>query len=172
MPLCTRLNSALKRLSNPSTAVAALAVMAMGLVVSAFIIQYVFNAQPCQMCWWQRYLHWGFMVVASVGWLLRHKISPKITLGGIALFALAGLAIAVWQVLVQAHIVALPSSCSSAAATFSQGADLLAALQKPMTKPTCDEVNFRILGLSLAMWNGYLMVAVLGLCFRAIVKNK
>lgn len=168
---CASIANTWRLLTTPHYALLALALMGVGLIISAFIIEYVFNAPPCQMCWWQRYLHWGLTAVAILGWLVRYKINPKHTLLGVALFAMAGFVIAVWQIMVQAHIVPLPSSCGSSAAAFAQGTDLLAELKKPMTNPTCDEVNFRVLGLSLAMWNGYLMVVVLGLCFRAIVKK-
>ena len=80
---------------------------------------------------------------------------PKKGLFLVIIFASVGLYIAAWQVLAQNGILELPASCGQPTGkVFDNSADLLAALNAGnVLPPKCDEVNFTILGYSLAVWN-------------------
>lgn len=81
-------------------------------ITTSFVIQYIFNVQPCEMCYWQRYLVIAITVVAFIGTLFRGKIK-KWFLATICVLAVCSLAIGVWQSLAQKEIVNLPTSCAA-----------------------------------------------------------
>jgi disulfide bond formation protein DsbB len=81
-------------------------------ITASFVIQYIFNVQPCEMCYWQRYLVIAITVVAFIGTLFRGKIK-KWFLATICALAVCSLAIASWQSLAQRGIVSLPTSCAA-----------------------------------------------------------
>lgn len=128
---------------------------------SAFFIEHVLNAIPCQMCWWQRYVHWaiGFLAFSGyyAGWIAKGRIYtwPIRAYKYLLALCLGGLYIAVWQSLGQRGLAKLPESCSSNAFDMTNGVtDFMAQLQSDRNiTPPCDEVNFYLLGHSLSDWN-------------------
>lgn len=133
-----------------------------GLVVMAFVLEYGFNALPCQMCWWQRYGHWAMAGIASVTFILPRIIPPLYGLVATWLAALYGLIVAIYQMLVQWKIVPLPEGCGNVGLKIEQDIEaFLRSLQNPVITPSCDRVDFTILSLSLAEWNAIVMTAVL-----------
>ncbi len=134
------------------------------LTATAFTLENAFGAIPCEMCWWQRYIHWAIGAAALVGLYIHQKSGFILTF----LLSLLGLGIAIWQVLAQNKILPLPESCKGGDALLAQGADLLISLQNAQPLPPCDEVNFTIFGLSLAAWNIPTMLGFLILSLYAI----
>lgn len=127
------------------------------LIGSAFFIEYVLGAKPCQMCWWQRYIHWGLTAIALLGWLSRKHI---LALCGIVLGSLGGLYIAVWQTLVQQKILPPPGCGDTGDAMPLNPNDLINSLNTgAYTLPSCDKIDFTIFGLSLANWNIVVMLS-------------
>lgn len=139
-------------------------VFAVGLIASAFVLEYGFGVIPCQMCWWQRYIHMGLAGVAALG-LLQPRYNR---LWGFLLAALAlgGLYIAIWQSGAQAGLWQFPPSCTGWGQTLANdAADLLTAMQHTKIIP-CDKEQFHLLGLTLAMWNIPAMLVALALGVR------
>lgn len=132
--------------------------VALLLVLAAWVLEHGFGVVPCQMCWWQRYAHWAVGGFALVGVMLPRWY--RLWGFGIAAAALAGLYVAIWQSGAQAGLWHFPPSCSGAGAVLAgNAADLLAAMQTTRVV-ACDQEQFRLLGLTLAMWNIPVMVAV------------
>lgn len=135
-----------------------LVAVSVGLVASALVLEHGFGVVPCQMCMWQRYAHW-----AVGGLALGGVLTPRwYRLWGFALAAaaLAGLYVAVWQSGAQVGLWQFPPSCSGWGQTLANdAADLLTAMQHTKLVP-CDKEQFRLLGLTLAMWNIPAMMAV------------
>jgi disulfide bond formation protein DsbB len=137
-----------------------LALLGLGLVAGAYVLETYFGAIPCRMCWWQRYAHWAMLGCAGVACLLPfHTVRGYLALG-VGLAAAAGLYVAVWQVLAQLGVLAFPASCVGGAAALSNPADLLAAMATVKIVP-CDAESFKLFGLTLAMWNVPVMVGAL-----------
>lgn len=146
-------------LAQPRAWLGCVLVFCLGLIVSAFVLEHGFGVVPCQMCWWQRYVHWGLAAVAAIGVMMpRHA---KIWGFGLAALAMVGLYIAVWQTGAQVGWWQFPASCAGWGQTLAHDAtDMLAAMARTKIVP-CDKEQFRLFGLTLAMWNIPCMVAVL-----------
>jgi disulfide bond formation protein DsbB len=145
---------------SPRQVAAVCVAFAVALTVAAFVLEYGFDALPCQMCWWQRYLHWALGGVALVGVLWAR--AARWALGGVALTALGGLGVGVYQLLVQAKIVPAPAGCGSPGLELATDINaFMASLNAPVMAPPCDVVGFTIFGLSLAAWNVAAMLGVL-----------
>lgn len=147
---------------------------AVGLCVSAFVLEYGFGALPCRMCWWQRYVHWALVVCAGIGLLLPARWRWG-ALVDCCWISLVGLGIAVWQAGSQLSLWKLPDMCQGSGAVLAESTDLLSALQNMQPPPACDDWGFTIFGLSLAMWNvfvmlGYAIVAGYGIYIGRLEK--
>ena len=124
----------------------ALAVPAL-LLGGAYVSQYVFWLYPCEMCWWQRWPHFGALAFALLG----SFVAPRrvwVALAGGAILASgligafhAGVEYGWWEGL---------TACTSAVS--GDGADPLDAIMNaPVVR--CDVAPWTLLGISLAGWN-------------------
>ena len=162
-----------KLLFNRENALALIALGMLGLVLSAFVLEYGFDAKPCQMCWWQRYVHWAIGAIAFVGWLLRHKIKPLFSLSALYFLSLVGAVISLWQMLVQRKILPAPEGCGAADVEAAKSAAaLLANLKGGVVDvmPPCDQIDFTILTLSLADWN-FLIMSCLAIYITIVLRR-
>ncbi len=130
-----------------------------GLLGGALASQYVGGLHPCEMCYWQRWPHGAAIVLAGGAFL-----SPATSSRARLLTILAALAIAV----------------SGAIGVFHAGVELgwwegltrcttggALSLDDLMTVPLvrCDQVQWSLLGISMAGWNAILSLgsaAVIG----------
>ncbi|MBI1308405.1 MAG: disulfide bond formation protein B [Proteobacteria bacterium] len=157
----------MRYLTCPRTLFLLLAVFALALLTSGFIMQYGFGVLPCQMCWWQRYAHMAIAAGALLGLvpsastrLSDYRLPMTGTAFTLILAAsLAGFAVAAWQYAAQHNMLPWPQGCTSSTDPTLAAADaLLAAMQNTRIVP-CDKETFRLLGLSLAGWNLPAMLA-------------
>ncbi|MCP5405524.1 MAG: disulfide bond formation protein B [Pseudomonadaceae bacterium] len=156
-------------LAAPRRWLAAVLLFALGLIVAAFVLEHGFGVIPCKMCWWQRYVHWAIAAIAAVG-----VVAPrwyKVWALGIGGAALAGLYVAIWQSGAQVGWWAFPPSCTGwGQALAGDAGDLLAAMARTKVVP-CDKEQFRLLGLTLAMWNIPAMVMVVAGILASVSKK-
>ncbi|MBI1363167.1 MAG: disulfide bond formation protein B [Proteobacteria bacterium] len=146
----------------PRVVIGVFAAGSLALVGMAFVLEYGFGALPCHMCWLQRYGHWAMAGIATVSFVLPRLVPPLWGLAGTLAAAGYGLYVAVYQILVQNKILPLPEGCASAGLKIEANVqDFLAALQHPVVAPSCDRVDFTLLGFSLAEWNTITMLGVL-----------
>ncbi|MEY2942408.1 MAG: hypothetical protein RLY97_422 [Pseudomonadota bacterium] len=115
---------------------------------TAYASQYWGGLSPCEMCWWQRYAHFAALGLAFVGFALPKTRWPLL---------LAALAIAT-----SAGIGALHAGVEygwwegftrcTTQVQFGQGHSALEAIMgAPAVR--CDEVQWKLLGISLAGYN-------------------
>ena len=113
----------------------------------AYVLQYGFGFEPCELCYWQRYPYMAVIAVAAVGVVSRYVRLALLVV--VALF-LTGAGIAFYHVGVEQGVFALPAGCAAVGAATTVE-DLRAQL---MTQaPACDQVSVSFLGLSLSAWN-------------------
>lgn len=135
-----------------------------GLIGGAYISQYVFGLFPCEMCWWQRYPHFAAIVLGVLAFALRGARWP-VFLAALAVLASgmigafhAGVEYGWWE------------GFTRCASMVEKGSDPLAALlAAPMTR--CDEVQWSLLGISLAGFN-FLISTAGALAVFALLRRK
>ena len=116
------------------------------LLAGAYIGQYGFGLYPCEMCWWQRYAHFAALALAVLA-LVRPSTRVLAWLAGLALL-IAGL-LGGYHAGVEYHWWEGLTACSS---PLAAGGDALEAiLAAPLIR--CDQVQWALLGISLAGWN-------------------
>lgn len=126
-------------------AIAALAVPAF-LWGGALVSQYGFGLVPCEMCYWQRWPHEVAIVLAlfSLPFLARRAGAVLIVLASCAI-ALSG-AIGIFHAGVEYGWWEGMTACTAAG-----GFDMMSADVTPIVR--CDEVQWQMLGISLAGFN-------------------
>lgn len=135
---------------RPFQLLALLSVMVLG---SVYFIEYVLHHLPCQLCLYQRLPWFGLLIIASLGmrWQFQRQRIFRVLVVLALLSLLASVALAGHHIGVEFGWWAGPTTCGGVTGSMS-GEDLKAALLA--TPPIrCDEVNFRLLGGSLALWN-------------------
>ncbi len=135
----------------------------------AYISQYIFGMQPCQLCFWQRKPFWAIIVLTSLFLIIPHL--KKYQNWGIkiaVLLLLINAGIAFYHTGVEQKWFKGLDSCTSISSQPTNLEDLKMALEK--TKAVrCDTPQFIFLGLSMAAWN---VVYCLGLVLITVGFNR
>ena len=121
------------------------------MLISAFYLEYFHGALPCDLCITQRWFHGAIIAYSLVIIFILNKtsISKKLLLlGGTILWLLSSVA-GLYHFGIEMNFWTGPDGCSSNI-DFSKDT-LKYLLSKSPIK--CDEVMFKIFGLSLAGWN-------------------
>lgn len=165
-------------ISTPRRGMAfALGILAAGALAFAYMAQHLWDVQPCVLCTYQRYVMVALIIAAFTGFITQKKFF----MGLYALIIAAGLGIAGYHVGVEQHWWKGPDACSVSVEVNKSGsqADLIAAfkakmlrLEKKKTLVRCDEVNWRILGVSATIWTFLLYVGMLGFVGAGYVCRK
>ena len=123
----------------------------LALLAGAWSFQLWGGLFPCEMCWWQRYAHMAALVLAVLALAGRRQPGLRAPL-----LALAGLAIAGSALIAGYHAGVeygwFPGFTACSSEVKFGGGDPLAAI---MAAPTvrCDEVQWKLAGVSLAGFN-------------------
>jgi disulfide bond formation protein DsbB len=127
------------------------------LLAAAYGSEILWGLYPCEMCWWQRYAHFAALGFALLSVALRGQPDR-----GRSFVWLAALAILVSGMIggyhagVEARIFEGFNTCA-ATATGSSPEEILAAILKaPITR--CDQVQWSMLGISMAGWNAIVSI--------------
>ncbi|MEZ5930654.1 MAG: disulfide bond formation protein B [Alphaproteobacteria bacterium] len=131
---------------HPKNASLLLVLAALAVLATVFALQYLAGLEPCKMCIWQR---WPFAILAVLG-LIGAFAWPRAMLALGLLTLLVSIGLGGYHVAVEQGWLALPAGCAAGADASS--VEELKALLKA-APPTCDQVGFSVLGLSLAGWN-------------------
>lgn len=145
---------------HPKNASLLMLLAALGVLGTVFALQYLGGYPPCRMCIWQR---WPFAVLAVLG-LIGAFAWPRQMLTLALLAMLVSIGLGSYHLAVEQGWIALPAGC--AAGGDASSVEELKAMLKA-APPSCDQVGFSVLGLSLAAWNvvGSTLLAI----FTAIV---
>ena len=121
------------------------------MLISAFYLEYFHGALPCDLCITQRWFH-GAIISYSliiIFFLDKISISEKLLLFGGGILWLSSSIAGLYHFGIEMNFWTGPDGCSSNI-DFSKDT-LTYLLSKSPIK--CDEVMFKIFGLSLAGWN-------------------
>ena len=129
------------------------------LLAGALGSQYLGGLHPCEMCHWQRWPHYAAVVLAALSFALKGQ--PDRGRSWVWLAALAILtsgAIGVYHAGVEAGVFEGLTQCSSLGGGGS-AADVLADIMAaPLVR--CDQVQWSLLGISMAGWNAIISILV------------
>jgi len=138
------------------------------ILVSALGSQFIGGLSPCPLCIWQRWPHVAAVViaVAAVTVLWRHT-RPLAVLGMLAMLIGAGLGL--YHTGVERGWWEGPDTCTSSDITNLSTDQLLAQIMSaPLVR--CDEVQWDLLGLSLASWNAVISLGLAALWLASAVR--
>jgi len=121
------------------------------LIAGALGSQYVGGLYPCEMCHWQRWPHYGAIVLALLAFLLPEKPWGRALLALAILAILGSGAIGTFHAGVEYHWWPGITRCAAALAGGSS-ADVLAQIMA-MPVISCDRPQWTLLGISLAGFN-------------------
>jgi disulfide bond formation protein DsbB len=154
---------------TPRLVLVAIAVIGAAMLAAAFVMQWGFGVRPCILCLYERVPYAAVVAIAVAGllfaaapqaqrWLIR-GCGVVFTLGALLAAYHVGVENHWWVSAVGCEVKALP--------TFSVQ-DLRTSALTPL-KP-CDEVDFRVLGLSLAGWNAVASAVLAAACCVAAAR--
>ena len=125
-------------------------------IVSAWFIQLVLGIAPCTLCLEQRLSYYAGIPIAGLLLVLlrdgRRRLLIKPLLLLLMLCFAFGAGLGLYHAGIEWALWAGPTDCSGQLAPMAGAGDLLAQLDK-VKVIRCDQVAFRLLGQSLAVWN-------------------
>jgi disulfide bond formation protein DsbB len=139
------------------------------LILGALGFQYIGLYPPCEMCMWQRYPHFGAIVLGlGGGWLLANGMLPQnlakpVVVLTLLLVAATGL-IGVYHAGVEWHWWAGPSACTGSAFVLSGRLDLNAHVV------SCDHAAWRLFGISMAGYNAVISLGAAAIAALALAR--
>ncbi len=154
----------------PEAALLALGVacLAAATIGGALFIEHVLGVKPCDLCLTQRIPYYaGVPLALGVAWLAFGRPSGALPRAGLALLGLLFLVSAglgAYHAGVEFGWWPGPSGCTGAIAMPAGMGDFLKQLET-VRVVRCDEVAFRVFGLSLAAWNAIISAAVAAAAF-------
>ena len=136
-------------------------------IISALIIQYWLGVEPCQLCFYQRIPY--FLAIPLIVKIFFFKKYEKITLFILFLIFIASAVLAFYHFGIEQGFFSESFVCKvgDLSGTLSKE-QLLEQLNK--NSISCKEVNFRVLGLSLATINTILSI-ILSVIFLKLFLN-
>ena len=137
-----------------------LVVLSLGALGAALIAEYVFMIAPCKLCMYQRYVYLVLAIISTITFCFRLAFIQRFLLLCSTIVALVGCLTAFYHVGVEQKIFTEPSSCAS---TVNESLSLTLEEMKNQiynNTPHCSEVSFSFLGISMAGWNGIILLTV------------
>ena len=139
------------------------------MLLSAFYLEYFHDAFPCDLCITQRWFHALIISYSLIAIFIHEKknLAYKFTLIGLSITWIASSVAGLYHFGIEMNFWSGPDECSSSI-DFSK--DLLKyLLNKSPIK--CDEVMFKILGLSLAGWNALMSFVMFSIVSVFLMKK-
>lgn len=153
--------------------IAALVISA-GMLAIAHGFQTFGGLAPCHLCLKQREVYWVALGVSAVavaaGFTRVGAPAPRIASLILAVLFAYGTYLAIFHAGAEWKWWPAPATCSSTGAAVS-AADLKALLSGAAHKvPACDQAPWRLLGLSMAGWNGLVSIGLVILSLAAAAR--
>lgn len=151
--------------SRTELALGAAACASAALLAGAHLFERVGGFPPCILCLDQREAHWTALAAAIVGLLfaraLKLPLGAAAAVGALALVYAVSTGLSFYHVGVEYKFWPGPAICAAGGGSDGLNIDALsAALNGPTDAPACDDVQWKLLGVSMA---GYNMLASAGL---------
>ena len=133
------------------------------LLAGAHISEHFFGLVPCALCLDQREAHWAAISVSIAGLvagqIFKSHLGAAAAVGAVALIYFVSTGLAFYHTGVEFKFWPGPASC--VAPTDFANIDLsVEALSAKTTHPSCDAVQWRLLGISMAGYNMLISAAM------------
>ena len=154
--------------ANPRFTIALLITIIAAVTIAGAWIFEAFGYPPCELCLAQRYAYYGGVPIAAILAYVSTGRGRGIVFAGmigLALIFAANAVLGAYHAGVEWRFWPGPSGCTGVIAGPPNAADLMKTLQHAKVV-ACDEVQLRILGLSLAGWNALISAALAALALR------
>ena len=133
-------------------------------LLAAYFIEYILNYKPCNLCIFERIPYFASTVLIVLS--LYSKRFEKFTFGILSIIFAIGAIISFYHFGIEQGFFEESFVCISDDKINNLAKeDLLKSLQK--TTVSCKQVDFKLLGLSLATINTFLSIALSVISFRA-----
>ncbi|AIL64982.1 Disulfide bond formation protein B [Rickettsiales bacterium Ac37b] len=141
-------------------------------ISTALISEYVFGLKPCILCIYER-IPYILTIIFSIIGLGINKLK-KITLVLCLLTFISSTILSLYHVGVEYHIFEGTSSCNSAPSISNQTLTIEELRNQILQnqRPSCSEVSFRFIGISMTGWNSILSIILVYLSYVALRKTK
>jgi disulfide bond formation protein DsbB len=142
-----------------------------GALGAAYIAQYGFGLQPCNLCLYQRVPYAVAIVIALAALALPLPASLRIwALTAMGVVFLAGAAIAFYHVGVEQHWWVSAVSCGS---SIESGLSVEQLRERLLATPpqSCDQVTWSLFGLSMASYNVVYSLGLSAACFAVALRG-
>jgi len=154
-------------------------IIALGLVGSAYFLEYYFNLDPCPLCHLQRYVLFAIIIFFFLGVMSTWGYTVKLFLSGSNIFfSLLGILLALRHVWLQysATEEGITTGCTAGLERLLQFQPLMTVLKEVlMNSESCGKIDFTILKLPLSVWSllsFMLIIAYSCFIFRSITKRR
>ena len=139
------------------------------MLLSAFYLEYFHDAFPCDLCITQRWFHALIISYSLIAIFIHEKkfLANKFILIGLSITWIASSVAGLYHFGIEMNFWSGPDECSSSI-DFSK--DLLKYLMNK-SPIKCDEVMFKILGLSLAGWNALMSFVMFSIVSVFLMKK-
>ncbi len=139
---------------DKKTALIFLAIASISGLVFAYISQFVFGHEPCNLCLYQRKPFFAIIfLVLFCFTFLKSKKSQQLTFLLCITLLLINCGIALFHVGVEQKIFHLPEACSSDGLNNLNNLEELQAALMKTKSVRCDQPTFFFLGITMAAWN-------------------
>ncbi|WP_411818833.1 disulfide bond formation protein B [Hyphococcus sp. DH-69] len=153
----------LNRFSLTERALVISLVASAAMIAGAHMFERIGGLLPCILCLDQREAHWTALAISFVGLviarLFKSKMGAAAAVGAAALVYAVSTGLAFYHTGVEYGYWPGPAICSGGAVDLDI-TNLAESLDKPASGPSCEDVQWRFLGISMA---GYNLLASAGL---------
>jgi disulfide bond formation protein DsbB len=130
---------------------------------TAMLSQYWGGLSPCELCLLQRWPWWAAIVISAGAWVMGNRLFLPLLAMLLTGVFLVSAGFALYHVGVEQHWFAGPSACTASGAA-ANSVDALRAQLVGKQAVMCDQVQWSMLGISLAGWNLLASLAMMGFC--------
>lgn len=146
------------------------------LLAAAHISEQVFGLAPCVLCLDQREAHWAALGVAAGGLIaarfFKAQLGASAAVGAAALVYAVSAGLAFFHTGVEYGFWPGPALCSGGGAAATLTVDAIsAALDGPVSAPACDDVQWSLLGISMAGYNMLISAGLFALTLAAALSE-
>lgn len=162
------------RFSFTERALIASIIASAALLAGAHLFERVGGLVPCILCLDQREAHWAGLAVAAVGLFIaqvfKSKLGAAAAVGAASLVYSVSAGLAFYHTGVEYAFWPGPAICAGGGAPVDLGS-ITEALTRKASAPSCDAVQWRLFGISMAGYNLLVSAGLFALTLAAAISE-